>query len=856
MANIDKNLAAIKQTHINLHTKLIHIVEKTDWFFPMEESDNNLFMVRADNNNVVRGTGKDDAGQVLSIYPFHKDEATTIIGISNGELLYKLCKKKEKGHVVIVYESQLDILKYALNNYDLSKWIKNGSLMFVVEKTNDELQNVIAFIDNSLMIQDWVILVEPYAINKYSVYGKVVKGVQAIINQLRCNTGTVMSAGSIIAKNDIENLPYVIRHEGINALKDCFTDKPAILVSTGPSLSKNIWRLKAIQDQVIIIAVAQALRILLAYDIRPDFICTVDFGEVNLTHFEGLMDSGVPLVALNRTYAPLLKKWKGPKFIASSINPGLEDTIVGLLDDRGQVEQGGSVAHFAFGFGIHLGCNPLVMIGQDLALSDGLSHNPNADSAGKIYIEDGIIRWKVDDPRSNTLNKQEHSMGEAVFVPGYFNEPVLTNIGLASFITAFEDIIKRTAKEKIIINATEGGARIHGTQQMSLKRVISEYTTGHSLDKSIIKDKSSLRQGYIGEITNALSIVEADIKLLDDIIVEADKGLESNKRLAQMAEKKLLKENFFNELKINEKHSLAANELADKNPLVRLYIYNESRQIQSRQLKVKGKPGHLMKHKEDLKTRIHRNKLILAAAKKASEELLQSYKQTQTVLEKYIQTCDEKVLVDQEQYIPSLADAQKYFDQGNWARPYTDALLLGSTKAIEDCWEMRAAVVTAMMEQTANNSDLIDYNELVFQAQEQGRQGDFKKAFELLDQAEKIFPERFEARWGKATAHHHNKEFDKALEYYNQLIKDYPENERLRFERQLVLFDVDAVKGLSEMVTFLSTTENFQYFWRNIGKIYEATDKPHALTAYQLYIEKFPDDIEVQNKIKEMEEDV
>lgn len=856
MANINKNLAAIKQTHVNLYDKLTHLSEKTDWFFPMEKSDNNIFMIRADNNTVVRGTGKDDPSEVVKMYPFHKDEATVLVGISNGELLYKLCKKKEKGHVVIVYESQLDIIDYALNNYDLSKWIKDGSLMFVVEKTNDELQNVIAFIDNSLMIQDWVILVEPYAINKYSVYGKVVKGVQAIINQLRCNTGTVMSAGSIIAKNDIENIPYVIRHEGINALKDCFTDKPAILVSTGPSLSKNIWRLKAIQDQVIIIAVAQALRILLAYDIKPDFICTVDFGEVNITHFEGLMDSDVPLVALNRTYAPLLKKWKGPKFIASSINPGLEDTIVGLLDDRGQVEQGGSVAHFAFGFGIHLGCNPLVMIGQDLALSDGLSHNPNADSAGKVYIEDGIIKWRVEDPRSNTLNKQEHIMGDAVFVPGYFNEPVLTNIGLASFITAFEDIIKRTAKEKTVINATEGGARIHGTQQMSLARVISKYIPSYTIDKSIIRDKSELKKGYMQEIEKALSIVETDIKLLDDIIIETEKGLASNKRLSQMAEKKLLKEAFYAELKINEKHSLAANELADKNPLVRLYIYNESRQIQSRQLKVKGKPGHLMKNKEDLKTRIARNKLILTAAKKASEELLQSYKQTQTVLEKYIQTCDEKVLVDQEQYIPSLTDAEKYFEQGNWARPYTDAIMMDDIERIGKCWELRAAAVDKAIEETKNNSDLIDYNELVFSAQELGRQGDFKKAFTLLDRAEKIFPERFEARWGKATAHHHNKEFDKALEYYNQLIKDYPENERLRFERQLVLFDVDAVKGLSEMVTFLSTTENFQYFWRNIGKIYEATDKAHALTAYQLYIEKFPDDIEVQNKIKEMEEDV
>ena len=87
-------------------------------------------------------------------------------------------------------------------------------------------------------------------------------------------TGTVIGAGKEIAKNDIETFPYVVRHRGIAELQNLYKDKPAILVNTGPSLQKNIHLLmnKEVREKCIIISIAQALRILLAYGIEPNFI--------------------------------------------------------------------------------------------------------------------------------------------------------------------------------------------------------------------------------------------------------------------------------------------------------------------------------------------------------------------------------------------------------------------------------------------------------------------------------------------------------------------------------------------------------------------------------------------------------
>jgi hypothetical protein len=848
MSTYSSNISALKKTHVYLVEKLKKNKLKTEWIFPRDKG----FNVKNDSNEIVRGDSSDETGRVLESYQFHDDEASIVFGIGTGNFLFDLCKKKKSKHSVILFETQLDILKTAFENYNYSKWIKDGSLLFITE-SGDELSSLIGFIDSNLVIQDWMFFAEPYVFHKHSIYGKDFKHAHELVNHLRCNTGTVMQAGAIIAENDILNLPYVIRHNGINVLKNAFLGKPAVLVSTGPSLANNVHKLKAVRDNVIVIAVAQALRILLSYDIKPDFICTVDFGEVNLTHFRGLMNSDVPLIALNRSYAPIIRSWAGPKFISAGINPGCEDNIVGLLDDRGSLEQGGSVAHFAFGLALHFGCNPIIMIGQDLALTDGLSHNPNADSAGSVFLDGNTIKWAVTDPRSDTLNKDLHSMGELVKIPGYMGGEVMTNIGLASFITAFDDIIKRKCDDITVINATEGGARIPRTKQMSLSMALSQYAT-NEIDKSIIANYSGLKDDYIEDIERAIKLIDKDIEILKNVINESEHGLKYNQELTDIQNSKCKKSELEKIMNNNAVHSNKANELADKVPLLKLHIYHASRAIQNRDLKVDGALNHLYENRNDLSTRIKRNRLILEQAAKSSKELIESYTTTKELLEKYLETRDNNLLESIPEYIPSLDDAEKYFSMGNWARPYLDAMILNNQEILNKCIDMRNKKIKEIDEKNVENDMLIEYNELVYNARNIGLENhDYDRAFELLDEAEKMYPEKFDAQWGRATALFHIGRHDDALRQYDKLVKNHPDLDRIQFERCLVFMEINPEQGIENMIDFLSTHDSFQYFWRHIGSVYESTDTVKALSAYKLYIEKYPEDKNILARIKAIE---
>ena len=839
-----KNLEALKINHAFLAERLQMLIEPTPWF--MKEDEVTDYGIKTDNNEIVLCSEKPGDTKDQS---FYKDEASVFFGIGNGAMLKAVCEKKEKDHMVIVYESQLDILEYALSLNDFSEWIENETLLFVINKDAEEFSALVAMIESGYMIQDWILFFERYVLLKPSVYGEIINKIQQVINQLRCNTGTVMSAGMMIAKNDIDNLPYVIKDRGISVFKDAFIGKLAVLVSTGPSLSRNIFLLKEVQDKVIIIAVGQALRILLAYGIKPDFICTVDFGEVNMTHYEGLTDSDVPLVALNRTYSPLLKAWKGAKFISASINPGAEKTLTGFLSDRGCLEQGGSVAHFMLSFALYIGCNPIMIIGQDLALTDGLSHDPNADSAGKIQIRDGFIEWKVDDPRSPTLNTQIHSMGQAVVVPGYFNEAVITNIGLASFISSFEDIIKRTAAGKTIINCTQGGARIPRTKQMALSTALEKYC-GESIDKSIIDKNKYTREDWQEQITEAIKIAEAEKNNLVDLISECNLALGSNRLLQEQSER----ENFEALLKENETHSNKAHKLSEKNPLMRLAVYGASRLIQGRDLRVKGGLEHLSADKKDFETRIRRNKIILDAALAAAEDLLISYTRTIDNL-KIIEFGGSLEEEKKENKLLSREEIETYLEAGNWARILTESRVwFPANDSLIKASELKDKSINDAKEKYKEHPKLIEYNELIYDAQELGRAEvkDYEKILELLNKAQELYPDKFEASWGKATVLHHLDRCDESLAEYEKLVQLYPNIPRLHFEKTLVLMKTDAIEGLKQMVIFLTEQGDFQYFWRNVAQLLEKMDTQKAVMAYAEYLKHFPDDAFTKMRYKKL----
>ncbi|MFA5396583.1 MAG: 6-hydroxymethylpterin diphosphokinase MptE-like protein [Methanogenium sp.] len=891
---LENNLNALKK----VNTILADIIEKSVNNYPfldIKHNDpfSNLFIKMNNKINSAYGIENQINGieEQAERIKMTNDSGTVLIGIGLGHFAHALCIRKEEKHIIVIVETIPYLIKEAFALYDFSKYIKNGTFLIACPD-QIEFQMIIGMIESNCVIKEWNIIAEPYTTLLPELYSELTIYVGDLINQIRCNTGTVMGNGKIIAQNDIKNLPYILSSWGIDELKDMFKNRPAVIVSTGPSLRKNIHCLKQYKDRVIIICVAQALRILLSYDIVPDFACTVDFGEVNYEHFKGLMNCGVPLIALNRCYYKILQEWEGQKIIVTSPNNPLIKNTASFLGEYGYVEQGGSVSHMAVGSAIKMGCNPIILIGQDLAYENNLSHNPNADASGKVNIsDDGLIKWNVDDPNS-ILKNQECIMGTVQEVSGYLESNVNTNIGLLSFITSFEHIFKRY--EKItFINSTEGGADIKGAKNIVLRDALRKYTQ-YTLFKTELRKLMNKEPDIMTRCKKVKELLTNDIKELEDIIIHSNNALmHSNQAVRFFNAKRKLKRY----LDLNSEESNKAHELAKKNDLLSIAIYYASRQIYAKELFVDGAYDHISKDKKDFLIRVDRNKLILNATIKESTELLKLYKLAieiiTTIEEYYTVGGDDKyvlknIVIDdyhvikvkeelnQKIEIPyNLEQVEEYFRKRNFSYPLLEAnkaldyfkkYNIDDKKEIdrvknilhraimmrkETIDEAEKLFTKSKIRERIAVKELIEKSikcskEAIKLSNEKLKQDEFEKAMSLIKEAHKLMPENELVLWGLATINFFLKNIDDSIKWYNVLIGKYPANYRYQYEYGNVLLNVEPEKGIKEILSVMAKTNQFDHFFKHIGKFYYLkSDFEKATLYYKQYHDKFPADYEV-----------
>lgn len=169
----------------------------------------------------------------------------------------------------------------------------------------------------------------------------------------------------------MSNISCLLRSKDVSHLKNTFANKPAIIVSAGPSLNKNIAKLKDMKNKAIVIAVDTIASRLCNEGIIPDFICSVEREVETYTYFyeNKQYPSETTLVGPMVLYPPIFEEFKGDIILPMREHVGEFNWIRKVFDIHGEnyIETGNSCAHVAFGFAKHIGASPIVLVGQDLA---------------------------------------------------------------------------------------------------------------------------------------------------------------------------------------------------------------------------------------------------------------------------------------------------------------------------------------------------------------------------------------------------------------------------------------------------------------------------------------------------------
>ncbi|HVT80844.1 MAG TPA: 6-hydroxymethylpterin diphosphokinase MptE-like protein, partial [Phycisphaerae bacterium] len=200
----------------------------------------------------------------------------------------------------------------------------------------------------------------------------------------------------------------------------------------------------------------------------------LDYNTVSTRFFENLEESAgktgakrVHLVAEAKANWNVLDVFSGTMSLTH--NDFAEKLLRGTFPQRAGLKAGATVAHLSFYLAEFLGCDPIILVGQDLGFVDGLYYKP-----GTAIHE----TWGVELGRFNTLETKEwerivRSRTILRKIPDIHGHPMYTEEQFFVYLQQFErDFAASRAR---VIDATEGGARKQGVQLMTLREAIDRF---------------------------------------------------------------------------------------------------------------------------------------------------------------------------------------------------------------------------------------------------------------------------------------------------------------------------------------------------------------------------------------------
>lgn len=301
------------------------------------------------------------------IFYFGSDNIGEILTINN-----MLCNKNE---IVIVEPS--------LEAYKKISYFKNSRISSVYFDIND-IDSFLNFIYKKITILNYNNIVLKHSaqyFQKYnSEYNKLYCIINEYINRLTASENNINSFKEINLRNTIYYINSINYGTLIDEYKDINKDVPAIIVSAGPSLDKNLAEMINYKDKLkdyFIIAGNRTLKALINNNIKPDLLITVDPNEITHEMINSYNYDDIPIVYYEKSNYKVIKNYKGERILQSSY---ILQKICGYTSSP-QVCLGGSVAHTCTDIAYFLGCSPIIFIGQDF----GYTFNKKFADTSKFF---------------------------------------------------------------------------------------------------------------------------------------------------------------------------------------------------------------------------------------------------------------------------------------------------------------------------------------------------------------------------------------------------------------------------------------------------------------------------------------
>ncbi|HED9939690.1 TPA: motility associated factor glycosyltransferase family protein [Campylobacter jejuni] len=406
-------------------------------------------------------------------YPF-----ICIYGIGNALLIKNLAKHYKH---LFVFESEIELFILALSTIDLSEELKVYKIV-LFDCVAKDLEIQIAMIFDQQSILEYLSLYEMFISSHY--YLKYYETSILSLNELCIKSASVAIRNADITcflpllthGQFLQNIPSMLEsipfQRILSERKNKFEN--AIVVSAGPSLAKQFPLLRAYQDKAVIFCADGALSMLEKEGIIPDYVTNLDCRDLAMKFFQNKENLKQSIIALEcATHPNVVRSLNAENCMIVLRNKALYQRF--NLNDFGYIDTGTHVSHFSYTLALALGFKNIIMIGQDLAFDEeGNSHSKGFSYGEKYEGGANIDKFKI---------------------PAYAGKgEVLTHIAWNDYRIKLEYLFACNDQKAKFYNATEGGARINFTEELSFKECCEKLLTKEKpkfeLPKSLTKNRS------------------------------------------------------------------------------------------------------------------------------------------------------------------------------------------------------------------------------------------------------------------------------------------------------------------------------------------------------------------------------
>ncbi|EAH7238932.1 DUF115 domain-containing protein [Campylobacter jejuni] len=370
-------------------------------------------------------------------------------GFGNGVLFKALLQNKNHQHIV-VFEKDIEIIWIMFHILDFSHELQSARLM-ILNTNKPEIQDYNELCSSKPFFQFSRIYFLELMSHYYERFHEDVLELNKKLVQYFKDS--IISHGNdpLDALQGIEqfvyNLPQMITHPSYKELlsKRKGISDTAIIVSTGPSLTKQLPLLKKYASKATIFCADSSYPILAKHGIKPDYVCMLERTEITAEFFNhdfGEFDKDVVFICAGVVHPKAIEYLKGgnrkylimPRYLYFPIYIKLNKYFYFLYNTP-------SVAHMSYFLSALLNHKNIILIGQDLAYAKNGNSHP--------------------DDYQNSAN-YESQMYEHILTKAYGGkEEVKTHEAWIFFKQILETMIIKYSITTY--NCTEGGARIEGT---------------------------------------------------------------------------------------------------------------------------------------------------------------------------------------------------------------------------------------------------------------------------------------------------------------------------------------------------------------------------------------------------------